>query len=411
MPLFRYEAIDSEGDEKKGTLEAVSREQAASQLREDGLFISHIEEIQEEELSRWHQVQKWLVAFDTVKGGEIVMLFQQIATMMEAGVSLVEAVDLLRRQRFSRKLRWVLKEVRSDLVSGNSFEYALSRHKRTFSPLIVSMAAAGELSGTLDEVLRQVADYLEQQANFKKQVVTAFIYPSIVILMSIVVIGFLVMGVIPKFIPFLKGHAEGMPWATQFLMDLTEWTRANWKYLILWVAGFVASIWVAGRIPAVCYFRDRIILKIPVLGMIFLCAPVIRFSRNLGSMVRAGVPLTEALLTVRDTLGNRAFARTMERMRESVLVGESLSKPLKARGAIFPPIVGDLVRVGEETGAMETMLDLVGRMYEFLLSNYIKRMNALIEPILIGIIAGIVGFVGFALLSGVMAVYSSVSGG
>jgi len=168
---------------------------------------------------------------------------------------------------------------------------------------------------------------------------------------------------------------------------------------------------VAGRIPIVAYWRDRMILKIPVAGMIFLCGPVIRFARNLGSMVRAGVSLTEALTAVRDTLGNRAFARVVDQMTESVTEGESLAGPLQAGNVVFPSIVGDLVAVGEETGALEAMLDLVGRMYEFLLGNYVKRMNALIEPILIAFIAGIVGFVGYALMSGVMAVYSSMSGG
>jgi len=408
MPVFNYEVIDQDGEEQTGTIEAATREEAARNLRDQGFYLIGLYE--EEKSSRWRKLQRRLMALDSVKGGELVIFFQLLATMMENGLTLAWSLDILKDQRFSRKLRMTIEDIKEDILDGNPLEFAMGRHRRVFSSMQVNMVGAGEKSGALPEVLRHIADSLETMNTFKRQVVTAFIYPSIVVIMSMVVVVLLVMFVLPVFIPFLKGHA-GMPWATQFLIDFTEWFKLNGKRLGIQAVGFVAAFYMAGKIPVIAFWRDKFKLKIPILGMIFTSVPLVRFSQNMSVMVRSGVSLSEALPVVRDTLGNRAFAVDVEKMADSVIQGDPIVTRLKEEGATFPRIVVDLVSVGEESGSLEAMLVLVKRIYDFMLQNYIKRMNAIIEPILIAIIAGIVGFVGYALLSGVMALYGSVSGG
>lgn len=407
MPLFAYEVIDQDGEERSGTIEAATREEAAKELRDQGLYLIGLYD--EERSDRWKKVKKWLMVLDSAKAGELVIFFQLLATMLENGLTLVWSLDILGNQGFSRKLRWTISEMKEDILEGNSLEFAMGRHRRVFSVMQVNMVGAGEKSGSLPEVMRHIADSLEAMNAFKRQVVTAFIYPSIVVIMSAVVVVLLVMFVLPTFIPFLKGHG-GMPWATQFLIDLTEWFKVNGKWLGMHVSGSILAIYLMKYVPFAVYWRDRLILKLPVLGMIFTSVPIVRFAQNMSVMVRSGVGLAEALPIVQNTLGNRAYAREVGMMADAVIQGEPMASTLKGQKTVLPQLVVDLISVGEESGALEAMMDLLRRLYEFLLQQYIKRMNAIIEPILIAIIAGIVGFVGYALISGVMALYSSVSG-
>ena len=267
------------------------------------------------------------------------------------------------------------------------------------------MIESGEVGGTLDIILERIADYLEEQAEFRVQIITSFIYPAIVIVMSIAAIGFLVGFVIPKFMPFIKARGGKLPWNTRFLMDSTYWLKSYWKYIAGGAGAGFLGLYFLSRFESAKYWIDRIKMKLPIVGPVFVYSVVVQFSRNLASLLSSGVSMIESLRVVRNTLGNCAAMRVMNIMEKRVTRGESLSAPIRDAYYIFPPMVAEMIAVGEETGGLDDALNLTAQIHEKLLRTYVKRMNSLIEPILILILGGIVGFVAWGLIAGILTMY------
>ena len=408
MPIFFYTTISDNGQEVSGTVEAVNINVAAGNLRSQRKIITSLKEIGD--VTKKKDGSFFSSPFDYVSfiySSDIVILFRQLSALITAGVTLVNSLQILQRQIKKRKLKRLLGQILHDIEEGSTFANALKKHPRIFSSFIINMIESGEVGGTLDIILESIANYLEERSAFRTQIITGFIYPAIVIVMSIIVVSFLVGFVIPKFMPFIKARGGKLPWNTQFLLDSTQWLRNYWKHIVCVMAGTSLGIYFLNRLEAVKYWIDRAKTKLPVVGPIFVYSVVVQFSRNLASLLTSGVGMLESLQTVRNTLGNYAAMQAIDVMERRITMGENLSAPVRDASFIFPPMVAEMIAVGEETGGLGDALNLTARIHEKLLQTYIKRMNSLIEPVLILTLGGIVAFVAWALIAGILTMYGA----
>ena len=408
MPKFFYTTINSEGQNVSGTVEAVDIKTAASELRNQKKIITSLKEAADVVETAGDSVKfSPLDYIRSVSKNDIIIMFRQLSALINAGVTLVSSLKVLEVQTKKRRFRNVISQVCHDIEEGSSLADALRKHPNAFAPFIVNMIEAGEIGGMLDIVLERIADYLEDQAAFRKQLITGFIYPAIVVVMTVLAVSFLVGFVIPKFMPFISARGGKLPWNTQLLIDVTHWFKTYWKHLIISVGAVIGGAFLSYKFKPVKYWIDRIKISIPVIGPIFSYSVVIRFSRNLSSLIASGVGILQALRAVRGTLGNQAAVEVMNNMETDVARGENISSSLKNAFYIFPPIVASMVAVGEETGNMDKTLEIVAGIHDKLLQTYVKRMNSLIEPVLILAMAGIVGFVAWGLIAGVLTMYGT----
>jgi type II secretory pathway component PulF len=415
MPVYTCITLDPQGAEQKATITAGSSSEAAAVLRSQGRFVVRItaaagggaEESEGGFLGKDVELGTLLGIFSRPKKKDIVLMLRQLAVMLESGVSLVQAFNSLQRQARGRGLKRLIQRIRSDIEAGGSLSASMQKQRGVFSEQAVNMVKAAEMSGELDIIMARVADQLEAAMAFRQQMITSMIYPALVIVMTVVAVGVLALVVVPKFAPILKGGGRSMPWPTQALLDAVDFVQIWWWEAVLGVAGAFVAVPLIRKTDEGGYLVDWILMRIPVVGRILQCGVVVNFSRNLSTLLASGVPLSDALKTVRGTLRNHVAMRVVDRMARRILEGDSLSIPLKEAERVFPPMVGEMVATGEETGEMGKVLDLVAKTYQNILENLVKRMNALIEPTIIVILGAMVGFVFFGLMAGVLAIYNA----
>ena len=296
--------------------------------------------------------------------------------------------------------------MRLDIQGGSSFLKAMQRYPKIFDSRVCGMLDAGEASGTIGEMLERIATHLEEDAGFRNQVITGAIYPAIVIIVVVVVIAFLVGFVIPRITPLLTLKAQKLPWNTQLIIDVSEWFMVYWSYFFAAIGITVSLLFISYRsIPSLRYWIDRLKLKLPIVGPVFYYSVVVQFTRNLSTLIASGVSVMESIRIVRDIISNTAAKKVLETMETHILRGENLSSPIKAADYIFPPMVASMVSVGEETGSVDVSLGIAADIHEKILKTYIQRMTAMIEPLLIVFLGGVVGFVALALISGILTMY------
>jgi type IV pilus assembly protein PilC len=407
VPLYEYTTIDAGGNQVNLTIESPDQRTAVAELRAQRKLVIAIEEASlaaENEAAAYEM--SWLDYLSTVNISDIAVFFRQLSSLLNSGVTLVNSLFVLEEQEKKPRLRKMIGRMRLDIQSGSSFLKALQRFPKTFDSRVCGMVDAGEASGTLGVMLDRVATHLEEDAAFRSQLITGAIYPSVVIVVVIGVVAFLVAFVIPRIAPLLSLKAQKLPWNTQLIIDASNWFTVYWRH-------FFSALGVGGTIVWFCYrsmegFRywvDRLKTKLPVVGPVFYYAVVVQFTRNLSTLIASGVSVLESLRIVQGIIGNKAAQRVVATMETHILRGENLSTPIKAASYIFPPMVASMVSVGEETGSVDVSLGIAADIHEKILQTYIQRMTALIEPILIIVLGGIVGFVAFALISGILTMY------
>jgi type II secretory pathway component PulF len=336
---------------------------------------------------------------------DIALMFRQVAVLLSSGVSIVQAFRVLERQSRKRGMKRLLKRLQLALECGESLSDAMTARGRSFSPFMISMVRAAEMSGELDTIMEQIADQLEASMEFRRTMLTSMIYPALVIVMTVVAIGVLTLVVIPKFMPLLAGAGQKLPWATKVVVDITKWVQLHAKSILMGFCGLLIAIPLARKTAEGGYLTDWLRLKLPFIGTIVKCGMVVNFSRNLAILFGSGVSISDALATVRDTLRNHVGARVVDTMITEIEQGGSMAAPLLAADHIFPPMVGEMLATSEETGEVEKALQLTARIHQKMLENSVNRMNAMIEPLLIVVLGSIVGFVFYALISGMLAAY------
>ncbi len=401
MSTYVFKAMDLAGVKARGELEADSKQAVSDQLKQRGLIVL---EIADKHASR--EIE--LSFLKSVKATELAVFSRQLSTMISSGMSILRALYVLEEQTEGKFLKETLVAVRKDVEAGISLSDAMRRHPKVFSPLFVAMTQAGEAGGVLEGALMRVADQLEKDASLRRQIKSAMVYPTLVIIFAVGVMMALVAFLVPVFEGVFKQFGGELPSITKVSVFLSHAVTGYW-WLIFLLAGGTAfaflkwkrSSW--GR-PQWDHFRLHIPMKI---GTIVQQIAVARWSRTLSSLTSAGVPLLLALDITGRTGGNVAIEEAMEGVIDSVKRGGTIAAPL-AQAPIFPTMVTHMVGVGEETGALDAMLDKVAEFYEDQVEASVKALTSILEPIMIVVIGGIVGFIVVSMYLPLFTVYNNI---
>jgi len=387
MPLFQYTARNAEGKTVTGVAEAVNQTAAARMLREQGLIPVSIE-LGGATGARQRARGKG----GRIKLEDIVVFSRMLAVMIRAGLPLVEVINILGEQADKRKLKQVLGEVERSIEEGSSFTEALQKHPRVFNEFFVSMVKAGEASGMLDTILDLVATYLEKIASIRRKIRSAVTYPAVVGTLAISITFFLVWKIVPKFEDIFADLGGDLPLMTRITVRVSHFVQDHWWQILLGIVLFIVFLWRLKNTYRGRRIYDRVKLKLPVFGPLFLKVGIARFARTLSVLIRAGVNILSALEIVAKTAGNSLIEDAVIATKTSIQSGETLARPLVESG-IFPPMVTRMVDVGERTGALENMLSKVADFYEDQVDTTVGTLMSLIEPILIIFLGGMVGFI------------------
>lgn len=393
MPTFSYRAREASGKLISGRLDAPNRGIIADKLRSMGYFVIAIaeESVKQDNIS-FDIFEK----FNKVKSRDIVVFNNQLATMISSGLTLVTSLNILSQQVENKKLQQVIIKVRDDVEGGASFSSALEKYPDIFSVLFVNMINAGETGGALEEILRRLARFAEQSEEIRNNVKTAMTYPFLIIFVALSVVLFLVAGVFPKFEALFKSMDVPLPLPTQVLLVISRLIRTKW-YLVAIVTGISGFMFYRyKKTSAGKYNIDLILLRIPIFGAIIKKAAISRFTRTLGTLINSGVPILQSLRIVETTVGNTVIAKIINSVSEHVNRGESMANPLRDN-KIFPPMVGHMVSVGEESGTLDTILNKIADFYDSEVDSTVKRLSSIIEPILLVFIGGVVGVIALSL--------------
>src|SRR5918996_5388258 len=403
MATYAFKALDLAGASTKGEIEAADKQTVAAQLRSKGLIVVDIEE------QAAANAGDLLARFRRVKADDLVIATRQLATMVNSGMSLLRALYVIEEQTESDKLREVWIGVRKDVEAGVSLSDALKKHPDVFNELYVAMVQAGETGGILDMTLVRVATQLEKDAALRRQIKAAMIYPSLIGGFAIVVLIALVTFLVPVFEKIFDDFGGDLPAITKFTVWLSHMFTQRWYVMIAVIVGVVwlFRFWRKtdrGRIQ-----WDRIKLKLPVkIGDIVQKVALARFSRTFSGLIAAGVPMLEAIDITGRTSGNRVVEMAMDDVRESVKKGGSLTAPMMEVPEAFPVMVTQMIGVGEETGALETMMTKVAEFYEEQVAAAVKALTSILEPIMIVVVGAIVGFIVIAMYLPMFKVYDQI---
>lgn len=386
MPVFQYVARDTNGKTIKGRTEAQSPTGAARMLREQGLIPTNIE------TSGANAKGQKSGKKGKIKSEDIVILTRQFATMIRAGLPLLEVLNILAEQCEKRSLQEVMRQVERDVQTGSSLSEAMEKHPRVFNTFYLSMITAGEAAGMLDSILDQVAQYLEKIASIQRKIKSAVMYPTVVSIVATGITIFLMVKVVPVFAQIFKDFDAKLPPPTQLTITISDFLQNNLLLFLGIVAGIGITVWQYGKSESGRKNLDRLKLRLPIFGPLFLKVGVARFTRTLGTLIRSGVNILAALDIVAKTAGNLVIEEAVRKTRASIQSGESIAQPLRDSG-VFPPMVVRMIDVGERTGALESMLDKVADFYEDQVDAAVSGLTSMIEPLLMIFLGVVVGFI------------------
>jgi type II secretory pathway component PulF len=387
MPLYRYRARDKDGALHAGTMEAVRKEGVADQLAGMGHIPVLIEEQETSPLSGMDLG----ALFSRVTPQDLIIFSRQLSTLMSAGIPFIQGLVTLERQSENPRLKSAISQLRRDIEAGSSFSDALARQPRLFNKLYVSMVRAGETAGILDEILSRLALLSEHEAETRARVKAAVRYPLIVVIAISAAFAFLVTFVIPKFAAIFAQFKTELPLPTRILININYVVQHYWYLIIISIILAVwGVIWYLGT-PAGRWQWDRLKLKLPVFGVLFQKVALSRFSRIFGAMQKSGISMMLTLEIAGETVGNVVIARAVESMSDSLRDGKGLTAPMESSG-LFPPLVIQMMAVGEETGQLDTMLNKVSDYYDMDVEYTLRNLSTMIEPILLLFVGGMVLF-------------------
>jgi type IV pilus assembly protein PilC len=403
MLTFAYQARDSSGKVSSGVQEGLNEENAVNALMARGLLVLSIQQKSASKMTR---------RAPKVPDSDLVLFTRQLATMVDAGLPLVSALTALFEQADPKKqagLRRVVGEVTAVVQEGSTFNEAISKHPKIFSRLYISMVKAGESGGMLSEVLDRLAGFLEASARLYKKVKSAMTYPVIVISIALAITTFLIVKVVPVFGSIFADFGAKLPAPTQFLIDLSEFTRGNWYYLIGGIVGVIFGIRAWVKSPTGADTWDRWKLKLPVFGPLTHKICMTRFARTFAQLIRSGVPILEVMQIVGDTSGNSVVTKALKSVAADVEKGEHLTAGL-SRQAIFPPMMLRMVAAGESTGKIDTMLEKMADFWDEEIEATLAALTSLLEPMLIVFLGVIVGGIVIAMFLPIFKLSDIVAG-
>ena len=399
MANFQYAAKDKSGKTIQGTIQANDRNEAVNQLRGRELIILKVEEGGRAQKSEAKSTMP-----GSAKGGglfrkspscskaELVIFTRQLSTMISAGISLLEAIEVLAEQAETPGMKATCVSLAANLRGGSDLSAAMNACPKAFTSLYVSMVTAGEASGQMDVILQRLADYVEASEELKREIRSAMTYPVISLVLVLSITAFLMIGVVPGFKEVFDGLGAELPALTKTTLAISDWLRAKWYLVFVGMGALVAGFMVAKKTPQGALLLDHLALKMPIFGPLARKVCLARFSRTFATLVRSGVPIMGTLDIVADTSGNRVISDVVKASRESVRNGNMLSEPL-SKSKVFPPMVVRMIAIGERSGALEALLEKIAEFYDSQVKAAIKALTSLIEPLLICFMGGIVGVV------------------
>ncbi len=406
MPVYAYKGITAAGKAARGHLDAESSRSARVRLRRDGIFVTDMSESAPEAAPSAGSGLRFQNPFRRVSPLDLALLTRQAATLIGAGIPLVEGLGALTEQVENPRLKSVLGQVRDRVNEGSSLADALGQ-SGVFPDLYVSMVRAGEAGGALEKVLERLADYLESQVRLRNKVGSILIYPLVMLGFAMLVVGVLVTVVLPQISELLLSLDQPLPFYTRWIIALSEFARSFWWAIALVVAGVVFGFRALVRTQRGRDGWDRLRLRLPLVGRVVRLVAISRFTRTLATLLAGGLPITRALDASRDVADNTVLGRAIDRARESITEGQSVAQPLRASGE-FPPLVTHMIEVGERSGELEAMLAKVADTYDEQVETTITRLTALLEPLLILVMVGVVIVIILATLVPLLNVTSSL---
>jgi type IV pilus assembly protein PilC len=401
MVVFKYNGRTTGGAVKKGTVDAINKQAAITKLRAKGINPRELEESKS-------ILHKELSIGGTVKNQDFVVYSRQFATLIRAGVSILESTRILADQTSSKPLKKALQSVGEDVKSGLSFSDAAAKYPKVFPQLFVNMIRAGEVTGNLDESLERLAFSFEKQYNLKKKVQSTMVYPVILLIMTVLVAGFLMLTIVPQFVTMFDDMGAELPTITKVVMSFSEILQSSWYIIILLVVIVVVLFnYFYQKNEAFNFSVNLILLRIPVFGTLLQKSAIARMTRTLSSLFSSSVPILQALTIVEKVIGNPVVAKVVRESRTSLEQGSTLTAPLE-KSWIFPPLVTQMTAIGEQTGSLDYMLERIAVFYEDDVDRTVDSLKSLIEPLMIVILAGVVGTIVMAIMMPMFSMYEQM---
>ena len=402
MPAYNYIAMDAKGREQKGKINAPNEEAVANELRRKGMFPTSIRMAVKTKAAKTKRSGGGMnisIGASNINRKDLTVLTRQLAILLDAGLPLIRSLHTLERQAKSPAVRTVLGKTAETVEGGATFAEALSQHPKSFDKLFLNMVRAGEASGAMETILDRLAGFMEKAARISGKVKSAMIYPAVILSISLLAVVGLMIFIVPNFSKIfsdLLGPNEPLPGPTLLIIGISETLVSRWYYYIGGVAAVIVFFQIVKRIPIGKWALDWVKYNIPLFGPIVAKSAISRFGRTLGTLMSSGVPVLNSLAIVKETSGNEVVATAIQKVHDAVKEGEGIAGPLD-KTKIFPPMVISMVEVGEETGKLPEMLEKIADTYDEEVDNSVSALTSLIEPLMIVMLAGIVGTIVVAL--------------
>lgn len=403
MAQFRYLAYDGAGQRVNGALEAASADQVKQQLWTDGLYIVSV---RARRLSLPSAVELFPSVF-RVRRSEVILFTRELATFVRVGISILDGLTVLRDQASSRRMRAALGEMITSISTGSSLSGAMARQPTIFGALYVDMIRSAEVSGNLDETLRQLAVYMTRDESSLRKLRSAMVYPCIVLALATIVITVLLVFVLPAFVSLFHDFQAGLPLVTRILLTIGSATSSHARLLLAVLVAVVGGPIAVTRTEWGRVRWDGLILRIPMVGTVVRYGIVERYLRTMATLARSGVPIGQMLQTATRSVGNRVYARALHEVRPQMLSGDGIAGPLSRTG-LFPRLVIQMIKVGEETGNLDGNLEQAADHFGEEMDFRLKRMVAVVEPAMVIVVGVIVGFIAVSVIAPMYALVSAV---
>ncbi|TVP80968.1 MAG: type II secretion system F family protein [Puniceicoccaceae bacterium] len=417
MAKFKYTAIDANGKQKTGTVEAASQDEASSKLSASGLMPTKIAAAGGESATRapagkkTKSASKGIHFGKVIKPEELTTFTRQLATLLDAGLPLLRAIEVMIRQEKNLRFKAVLEQIAGQVKSGNSFSDGLAQHPKIFDRLFVNMVRAGEAGGVLDVVLSRLAGFMEKALKTKKKVKAAMVYPIVVVGVAVSIVALLMVVVVPKFEAIFADMLDGaaLPGPTQVVVSISNFMRENIIVTLGLIVLFVFAFKFFLKTPFGSKMFNWLSINIPKVGDLVRKVNIARITRTFGTLLSSGVPILQSITITKDITGNKYYENALGRIHDAVRDGESLAKPME-REKVFPNMVTSMVDVGEETGELSEMLNRVADNYDEDVDNAVAGITSIIEPVMIVFLAVVVGFIVIALFLPIVEIIQQMTG-
>lgn len=409
MPAYSYKARDRSGRLVEAVMEAATQRDVAANLREKGLIPTEIT-LPKSGLQGDIKLPAWLNFGGKTNLRDVTIFSRQFATVINAGLPVVQSLAILQRQAEKDSLKDALKKIREEVEAGLPLSDALSKHPKIFNRLYVYLVRAGEASGNLDGILERVASYQEKQAALRGKLKSAMTYPVVVLTIALAVTYFLLTGIVPQFAGILTQLGGDLPLITRILMGISDFLLNQWWLLLLFIVGAVVGTGMFYRTNRGRHTIDALLLKMPVVGNLIQKTAIASFSNTFGLLLKSGVNIIEAIEITKGTAGNVIVEDVLEEAKQAVQRGEQISVTLINKPKVFPPLVSSMISIGEETGAVDAMMEKIASFYEREVNEAVESLTAALEPLLIVFLGGIVGFIVAGMFLPMFAIIGQLSG-